>query len=483
MIAKQLPLFRVPLLWLFLGPPAFRAWRSRWAMASVTEGQDFWNILRIVYWLLVGFFILIELTRNIEAVKHFLREMGFLPVAVAIWISGLYASALVSPSVTFTAGNATFMLILVLGALDLGAKLYAGQLSIRRLFQALLYISLTMLMVVWVAFQIDPYYVGFYSFGGIRIRGNAVAYVPILAQVLFFGSLYFLITSRRRGRWFFIGLMAMGVWWISIGQTRSSYLGFGLGVLLFILQTGYAKQAHMKLTGLFVATMIGLCCLGVLYGSSHTIRWKLDRLYDRYVLRDAHAIQSQELATEHIMSLNGRTRVAAVLWENALFEPLGVGYIAGPRQLLQSEDITEILDSKSFGNAHNAFLEIWAGAGFITFFAFVIFMISILWHSRNIPGVAGILIRVLLYILLIEGLFESNLVLPFKQNSSLLWTLTALIMVSRTHRRLAVFGPEMPAQSFPFAGPPPPPPPTPRPMPPPAGRPRPLPQRQPIPVA
>ena len=56
--------------------------------------------------------------------------------------------------------------------------------------------------------------VGFQSYSGMRVRGNAVAYTPLIANVLIFSCWFVFRTSVRRGRWLLLSILAWGLWWL-----------------------------------------------------------------------------------------------------------------------------------------------------------------------------------------------------------------------------------------------------------------------------
>ncbi len=421
-----LPWYRVPLLWLFVGPPAFREVGTRLAMASIVEGQDYWNIMRFIWWGMWTLVAIFDIIKDRRAAKAFLSEIGLLPVFVGVWIVPLYASCFISPSPYFSIGNATCVVMLVMCSFDLGLKMFTGQITFRKVLHLLMWAAGFLLTVISITYLIDPTLVSWVTYTGTRIRGNSVGYAPLCSLILFFVSVFIFLKPIRKRNYLLFFIMAYSVWWIYIGQTRSAYAGFGVGAIIYLWQWGQFGKSFTRTVMLFALVISFLTALSIAYGASHRVRWELDGLYDRYVLRDASAY-SEEFQEETLTSLNGRTIVANVLIRETIDKPLGSGYVAGPRAILQSEEVMMELGTQAFGNAHNAYLEIYTGSGFFAFLGFMGIVIWLVRKSRSIWSDETMLIRVLMYAVLLQGLFESNLVLPFKQSSVLFWLLIACV--------------------------------------------------------
>ncbi|MEM1268972.1 MAG: O-antigen ligase family protein, partial [Bacteroidota bacterium] len=383
---RHISIFRLPIFWLFLGPPAFRAGGARSAMESVEGGQDIWNYIRLAWWLVFGIVAVIEIAKDRQSIQYLFNYIRGLHLWIGAMLLAVFASAAVSPSPTFTFANAALLTILALAGLDLALKLFRGAISPQRTLKLLLGASVLMLLVTTVVHLVSPDMVGGESFSGRRIRGNSVAYTPLLGQIVVLVALYFRFAGGLRRNWLPWALLVFGIVWLYYGQTRSSYLGLGLALGLMLWQWTDLKRNLVLLIALAAIGISGICGIVMLSDASHTIRWEMDQAYKRFVLRDKYAVQDREFAEKNIGSLNGRTDVAALLIDASATKPLGMGFIAGPRVYLQSDEVVGELNSQAFGNAHNAFIEMWSGAGYVAFFG----SLAMVWLGfglgRWVPG-------------------------------------------------------------------------------------------------
>lgn len=436
----KLSIFRLPILWMFLGPPAFRGNAERDAMASVEGQVDIWNIIRIVWWTIWGTVAAYELIRQREWVSRFINQLGILPVWISIWLGMIFISAATSPGFMFTLATATMFFMLLLAATDLGVKMYRGLISPRRLLRYLLFFSVALTALVWIVFQTNPsssVIVGKTYTGIVRVRGEGIAYTPLLAQVIFLISLYFWLTSSKKWHLLLLGTMLLGLYFLYLGQTRSAYLSFVLALSLFVWHYMALKHNYTTLIPLAAAGIAFIATLIFLYGTSYRVTSRVDSFYRTFVLRDEFAIENEELAEESLMTLNGRTEAAAVVIDAALKNPLGLGYIAGLRTHMAKESVRDKLGTEAFHGAHNSYLEVLAGTGYFGFFGYLALILTVLWRVRKLTDLPSLTLRLLLYIVLIQGLFESSLGFAFRQSPVLFWTtiasLSAIYAYSREH--------------------------------------------------
>lgn len=424
---KHVSLFRLPIFWLFMGPPALRAggWGHSALESMQSSGQDIWNIIRLVWWMVFGLVALAEVMRDRETLYDMLSRLGSLHRWVGLLMLTLLASAAVAPMPMFTLVNASMFVVMVFAALDLALKIYRGVLTIERSLRLLLYVSTGMLVLVQACLWYDPWMVGADTFMGFRVRGNNVAYTPILAQTMAFVSYYFWTKDKSWKRLIYLALMGWCVYWLYISQTRSAYLSLFLGIFLLAWYWGNMRRNLVALVVLGALVGILLTTLTLLYDVSDGVKWRYEQAYERFVLRDRWAVEDEDFARENLASLNGRSEVVALLSRHAWTQPLGLGYVTGPRVLLQSEDAVEELQSAAFGNAHNAFVEIWAGGGYLALLGYLALIFLVLRYSSQLAFRPLFIMRLLCLLVLFEGLFESDLVLPFKQSLALFWWVSA----------------------------------------------------------
>lgn len=416
----QIPLLRLPIFWLFLGPPILRFYTHS-PSASLEGSFDAWNILRFAWWLLFGLVALLELYRFRSKLGRFIRSLGAFPWWVGIWLVALIASTINSPAPAFTFANALLMTILVLAALDFGFKLHSGMISTQRALRICLGFSVVLLTIFLLALILTPELVSKGSFGGrygLRARGGHIADNALLSQVVFFISLYLASHSTSLTRGFYRFLIFISPLFLLVAQTRAMYVTFIIGCTIYLLGWLQASQNHQRTLAL------GMVCLGMssifglaLYDELPGSTGILARA-EAYLVRDRDSIEG----------MSGRDVIASVVLEAVFAQPLGLGHSAGPRVLLLNSE--ELLNHHIYGigNAHNMYIEVLAGSGFLGFITWLALLLWLLWRVWRIRGKEVIPIRVLFIVVLIGGLTESPAVFPFNQTSVLLWILVALII-------------------------------------------------------
>lgn len=417
----ELPLVRLPLLLLFLGPPAIR-FGGRHATASMEGDQDIWNYLRLAWWAFWGVVILVDLIRANGAVRSLVKRLGAAPLFVALWLTALFASCWVSPAPVYSGFMTLMTLVLVLGAVDLATKLHVGAVSVHRVYRLVFGLGLGLLILVFVLYKTAPgSNVVQGAFYGDRVRGGTVAYTPLLSSIMILSALYLMGTARSaRARFGYLAALLFGAEMLHLGQTRSSYVGFLLAASVYLFDWWRRRRNAILLPSLLAAFFMTVFAATVAYEVSDGARNRLDYYYNRYVLRDQHNIANPDFARENLGSLNGRAEVFVLLSENAFFEPLGLGFIAGPRRFL-SENIVGL------PGAHNAYTEVWGGSGLGGFIGFAGLVLLVAWKSRQLRSPQALLIRALLPLILVEGMFESDMVFPFVQSSAFFWITSAVI--------------------------------------------------------
>lgn len=420
-------LFRLPILWLFLGPPIVRL-GDRVAMDSLQGSFDFWNFFQAGWWMLGGAVAFRELYLNRAHLRGFLKGAGSLPLWSSLWLFALFLSSVVSSAPLLSFAKATLMGALVLAAADLGVKFYAGLVPVRRVLKILLISAVGLLLLVGVVFFLTPslvtgHYEASASFLSLRTRGGRIAYTPFLSIVALVLGLYFFLTTRGLGRWLNVLVMGVGFFFLALGQTRSAYGGFAAALLLFAWRWAQLDKNMVRLmagTALVVATV---CIAGLTYDWSSSVAQRYDTTF-QYVIRDA----------ESLSTLTGRTQVIDALWEEVARRPLGLGYSAGPRAFLLSESFVASVHTDAFGNAHNAYLEILAGAGYLGFIAWMALVFGVGNTARTMRERDLIPIATLLVAALLEGVTESTLALPLYHTSVLFWIAAAVAAAYRARR-------------------------------------------------
>ena len=456
----EVSVLRLPILWMFLGPPAIRIASERDGMSSVQGDQDIWNIIRLVWWLGWGAVAVLDLARASPWVRDYVNRLGSLPAWIGLWLMAVILSTTVSPSPMFTLANASMLAVLVVAALDLGVKVYAGRITIGRVLHGLMVWSAVLLVLVGVVYVLSPERVGLsgHTAAGVRIRGGGIAYTPIMAQILVFvglcqwqlargprngdhvfrrgpqilgkapGALRHGPRLAKNGAYIPLMFVALGVLWLYLAKTRAAYLGCTIGLAVFGWHVVRPSTRMMSATLTACLAISVACTLGFLYDASFSMRWELDRAYERWILRDEFAIDNPALARASLASLNGRTEVQSVLLREIVTRPLGLGYIAGVRTFLDRQREAGEL-SVALRGAHNTYIETWAGSGYAALVGYLGMILFVIWCATRLRtgGAVTLAMRVLLLVVLFEGMFENEMAFPFHQSPVLFWVMAALI--------------------------------------------------------
>lgn len=415
-----LSVFRLPIVWLFVGPPALRFVTERSAMASMQGSYDFWNILQVGWWLFWGGVAARDLFLARGWFADVRRRTGSFALWTSLWLFALLLSCGVSPAPLFSLANVGMLCVLVVAAADLGVKVYGGWVSPRRLLGLLLAVAVGLLLLIVGIALIAPTAggIGVIDPAEMRIRGGSVGYAPLLSLVVVFAGLYFWLTTKGGARLFWAFVVVCGVVFLALGQTRSSYGGFLAGIAVFTwLWARLGTNPVRLMTGGAILLVVG--CGSVLayhgLGDAAAVYDTLGRL----IIREEQTISS----------LTGRTDVIAVLLDAVAQRPLGLGFSAGPRHLLLSDRFVEAMHTDAFGNAHNAYLEVLAGGGYLAFVAWMVVVGLVLYRGHRVRTRRSVIpFLALLVAVLLEGVTESLLVLPFEQTSVLFWAIAATVL-------------------------------------------------------
>ncbi len=429
---REPPIYRIPLFWMLLGPPAIRVSASvdRSGLSSLSGDQDMWNYLRILWWLFFGFIALVGLVRNRVALRHMIGRVGYLPWAVALFLIALYAASFASTVPLFCIANVTMMVMLVAASTDLAVRIFAGEISTTRCLKALLWIAVGLLAFVGAMYLMYPH-LRVASWYGLRLRGESFAYVPILGLVCVFVGGHFAIASVGWARVRYLLTVCFGLYWLYLAQTRSSYLCFAAAAAVLVWYHLGRGGNRMALAALLVALCGGVSTVALMYGNSSRVTWYVDSMYNRFVVRDYWAMRDASVHQRNLATLNGRTEAASVLMEGILDRPLGYGYIGGVRAYMSQPHVMDKLPDEAFIGAHNGYLEVLAGGGVLALLGYSGILIWLLFASRSRVNVESKVVQALLLMVMVEGFFESELAYPFHQTPVILWFAAAMIMAAK----------------------------------------------------
>ena len=411
--------WRLPIIWLFMGPPILRG-EGRDAMASLEGSLDAWNLFRMAWWLGFGLLALMEILRLRAHLPGFFRDSWVMLASAGTLIFTFFLSSLFSPSPIFTIGNAGLMSMVFVAAVDLGLKLRARLVIPHQVLHVCFMVSLVLLGVV-AAVVVVPLVVGG-GWAGQRIRGDTIGGTHMLSLVVFFTGIYLALRSRAWFRVLYGSGAALGIVFLLLAQTRTAYVGFAIGSMLFVALWFRRSGLRQRLAMIGIAALTAGAMLGLLLQDEFSPGEPLPERAWAYLIRSESSLRSA----------SGRDGIFPILIREAVERPFGLGYAAGPRVVLLSQEHEAelwyrygILPQR-IGNAHNAYLEVLAGAGFLGFFAHLVLIVWVthgLWRLRPHVYIPA---KSLLLIVLIEGLTGSSGSLPLNQVSVLFWILVAM---------------------------------------------------------
>jgi O-antigen ligase len=417
--ARTMSAWRLPIVWLFMGPPILRG-GPRDAMASLEGNLDAWNLFRMAWWLAFGLLALIEVHRQREHLPRFIHDGWVMLASATTLIFTFFLSSLFSPSPLFTIGNAALMSMAFIAAVDLGLKLRARLVIPRQVLHVCFTVSLVLLGVV-AALVVVPLIVSG-GWAGQRIRGGAIGGTHILSLVVFFTGLYLGLGSRAWLRVLYGSGAALGIVFLLLSQTRTAYVGFAIGAMLFAALWFGSSGLRQRLAMIGVAALMAGAATGLLLQDEFSPGEPLPERAWAYLIRSESSLRSA----------SGRDGIFPILIREAVVQPFGLGYAAGPRVVLLSQEHEAELWYRygvlpqRIGNAHNAYLEVFAGAGYLGSLAHLVLIAWLALGLARRRSDVYIPTKSLLLIVLIEGLTGSSAILPLNQVSVLFWILVGL---------------------------------------------------------
>lgn len=413
-------LVRLPLLWIYLGPPVLRDPTGRDAMASLEGSQDPWNLLRVGWYLFFGAIAVAALWRRRGAIRGVLRSAHLPFVCTAVWLGAAVISSAVSPAPRFTFANSLMLVVAAIAALDLAVKIRTRRLSVEAALKALFWINAAVLGLLLALIVVGPGLVMRFTEAGPRLVGGTVANSSVVAIVAMLLGLYLAprVPSRRPVYWLICGLACAA---LILVRSRWTFAAATIGLLgmwwgTFRHVGGRQRLALMALSCWGCALLVGVLVSDSYRGG----RAVEDTL--QFVVRDQRTL----------VTASGRTAIVPAVVRGAWKRPLGLGYAAGPRALLMSSAFElqrEGVVASRIGNAHNMYVEVLGGAGLA---AFAGYLLLLLWtcvgiFSRLSPEVRAPVLTLQL-VLLLGGLVSSAGALPFNQASALQMVLSGVVL-------------------------------------------------------
>jgi hypothetical protein len=428
--------FQYPLLLLLLGPPVIRV-ELREASASASGAFDAWVLLQVAFYAVLGVRSVwyLHRTRQRRQVRGF---WTFVKMSVALSVLLILSSAY-SPEPKLTFAYGILFLCGQLIVFQFVAQASCEDVPLLALMAKARTIAIGLAVLVGAVALVSIRAAGgvYIPEAGFRILGGSVAPMPVLGQVIFAVSFYFMLFKLEPFRKSLFCL-AVGIAVLAIAQTRSTYIVVVLAfayVLCMWMKT--SKSARLQ----FFAIIF---LLPVLIGAGVSALGG-DRVYQ---------VLTRGQSEEGLKTLSGRTYVNDFVLHTVAQSPQGIGYVAGFRsRFMALRDSSAPLDPTRIGNAHNMYFEVLAGAGWLALATFIAllaliarhalqkrtpdFMRTARWHVRNLAWI-------LFLSMLVLGLFSSEFVLPARACFGYFWFAVGMIMsVSLAHRREVAYRRQM----------------------------------------
>lgn len=420
--------FQYPVLLLLLGPPVIRV-ELREVSASASGAFDVWVLLQVAIYAYLGVRSAwyLHRTRQRRQVRGF---WSFVKLSLALSMLLLISSAY-SPEPKLTFAYGIFFLCGQLTVFHFVAQASREDVPLLALMAKARTIAIVLACLVGVVALASIRAAGgvYIPEAGLRILGGSVAPMPVLGQVIFAVSFYFMLFKLEPFRKSLFCL-SVGIAVLAIAQTRSTYITVALAfayVLCMWMKT--SKSARLQFFAIvFLLPVLVVAGVAALGG---------ERVYH---------VLTRGQSEEGMKTASGRTYVNDFVLHTVAESPLGIGYVAGFRsRFMALRDSSAPLDPSRIGNTHNMYFELLAGAGWLAFAAFIALLAMIArhclqkrapdfvqtanWHVRNLAWI-------LFLSMLILGLFSSDFVLPARACFGYFWFVIGMIMsVSLANRR------------------------------------------------
>jgi hypothetical protein len=350
-------LMRYPVFLLAFGPPIFRPNVG----IDATKGSiDIWAFLQ------AGFVVVIAIRAVMRLISshHILIPRQTRSILRYIFILGFLfmASAEYSPSRAVSAAYAILFLCSVICVVEFVADVYRNPPDWMQSLLHLRMIFFLLFLLVLVTIPFNPDIVmGIMPGVGIRLGGGAVAPITIICPVMVLISAYTFLNSletRVRAAFFLL----VGLAGTLISQSRGSEIALLAAlVILGMLWAGTGKRAaYLFISSAATVALSSVAVLAVIGG---------DRIWNLF---------NKNQSLEGIKTASGRTDIWSFVVHYSMQHPLGMGYVAGFRKIFKEYFALGLqVEVSHIGNAHNAFIDVLADAGWPALAVYLFLLIKV----------------------------------------------------------------------------------------------------------
>jgi O-antigen ligase len=261
---------------------------------------------------------------------------------------------------------------------------------------------------------------------GIRLLGGTVTSAPLICPIIAIISAYsFLQSLESRGRAFFLFLVGLG----ATLATRARGSEIALFICLSLVVMAWARTNQRSASAVISGAMAFMALVGLAGGAIGGERiWNIFN-------------KGQNVAG--IKSASGRTEIWAFVIKYCLAHPQGMGYVAGFRIVFrQYFSLTSGQTLSQLGTAHNTFVDVLAGAGWLALGIYLIMMVKIVklaWRfAKRQRRLAPVLDRsslhgircslVLLVFCFTYGMGAAELSAPLRAGFYILYIIIAIVL-------------------------------------------------------
>ncbi|MGD0548646.1 MAG: O-antigen ligase family protein, partial [Terracidiphilus sp.] len=401
-------LTRYPIFLLFFGPPIFR---SNQGIDATKGSLDLWSFFQVALLAAVAFRAVLRLAAN-QAIIIPKQTQSILRLAIFLGVLFL-ASAAYSPSHLVSAAYAILYLMTMICVLEFVVDIYRNPPDWMQCLLILRLSSLFLFGLVLLTLLVSPTSVMNVIPGvGIRLSGGAVAPVtvicPLMAIISAFAFLYSLESKALSVFLFLAGLAGT-----LVTQSRGSELAlfFSLAIVVFVWAKTSKRSTYLFIAGLISAILLSAVLAGTVGG---------ERIWNKFN-------RGEDAAS--IASASGRTEIWSFVFDYCGKHPQGMGYVAGFRVLFRQHfSLGSGIIVEKIGAAHNAFVDVLAGAGWLALAIYLIMLAKVVafgWRfakRRAIATPASDLISrqaiqcamILLLFCFAEGMDDSEFSLPLR---------------------------------------------------------------------
>jgi hypothetical protein len=349
---------RYPIFLLAFGPPVFRSSKG----IDITQGQvDVWSFLQAGLISAVTFRAVLRLA----SVESILVPQQIRSIFKCAFFLGLLflLSAIYSPSRFGSAAYASFYIFTWICVLDFVDGVYRNPPEWIECLFHLRFISFLLLGLLLCTLAFDPKIVmEIDPVVGVRLRGGAVASTSLVCAVIAIISAYSLLRSLEpRGRSIFFLLAGLAGTVFSRSRAGELSLLLSLAILCF----EWAKTGRRAAYQLIAAGMASILAAGAILAAGGG-----EGLWNTF---------NRGQGIEGIASASGRTEVWAFVIKYCAAHPWGMGYVEGFRVIFRQYYSLNSGQTLSYmGTAHNTFIDVLAGAGWLALAVYLVQMAKIL---------------------------------------------------------------------------------------------------------